>query len=77
VTRLRLVPFRQLRKVVESSGYVWVRSVGSHNVFRNPEGKTVAVPDHGSMVIVRPLLRKILRDLNMSVETYDELLDKI
>ncbi len=26
------------------------------------------IPDHGSQVIVRPLLREVLRDLGLSVE---------
>jgi len=54
VTKLRLVAYRQLSKVAEAAGFRWVRREGSHNVFRNPEGRIVVIPDHGSQVIVRP-----------------------
>jgi predicted RNA binding protein YcfA (HicA-like mRNA interferase family) len=73
VTRLRLVPYRDLKKVAEAAGFQWVRCEGSHNVFRHPSGRVVIIPDHGSQVIVRPLLRKILRDLGLSPADYQRL----
>lgn len=77
MTRLRLVPYRKLRKVAEAAGFQWVRREGSHNVFRHPDGRIVVIPDHGSQVIVRPLLRKILRDLGLSIEEYHRLLEEL
>ncbi|MCL4501505.1 MAG: type II toxin-antitoxin system HicA family toxin [Deltaproteobacteria bacterium] len=76
MTRLRLVPYRDLKKIAEAAGFHWVRSEGSHNVFRNPAGNIVVIPDHGSQVIVRSLLRKILRDLCLTIEDYRRLLDE-
>ena len=76
MTKLRLVPYRDLKKVLAAKGFYWARCEGSHNVFRHDSGRIVVVPDHGSQVIVRPLLRKILRDLNLSPEEYHRLLDE-
>ena len=59
---------------MEAAGFEWVRREGSHNTFRNAEGKIVVLPDHGSQVIVRPLLHKILRDLGLSNEEYERLI---
>jgi predicted RNA binding protein YcfA (HicA-like mRNA interferase family) len=75
VTRLRVVPFRDLRRVAEASGFVWVRRDGSHHVFRNASGQTIVIPDHGSQVIVRPLVRKIIRDIGLTIDDYHALLD--
>ena len=75
MTRLRLVAYRELRKVTEKTGFRWVRREGSHNTFRNEEGSIIVIPDHGSQVIVRPLLRKILRDMGISIEEYHRFLD--
>ncbi|MBC7228148.1 MAG: type II toxin-antitoxin system HicA family toxin [Thermoflexales bacterium] len=72
-----MVPYRKLRKVAEAVGFQWVRREGSHNVFRHADGRIVVIPDHGSQVIVRPLLRKILRDLGLSVEEYHHLLEEL
>lgn len=76
MTRLRLVSYTQLRKLVERLDFKWVRRVGSHNTFRNKYGRTIVIPDHGSQVIVRPLLRKILRDIGLSVDDYNRMLDE-
>lgn len=76
MTRLRLVAYRELSKVAEVAGFRWIRREGSHNTFRNAEGRIVVIPDHGSQVIVRPLLRKILRDMGLSVEEYTRLLEE-
>ena len=77
MSRLRLLPYRDLRKVAEAAGFQWIRRVGSHNTFRNAEGRIVVVPDHGSQVIVRPLLRKIIRDLGLSLEEYERIVEQI
>lgn len=77
MTRLRLVPYRELRKLAEAAGFHWVRREGSHNCFRNAEGRIVVIPDHGAQVIVRPLLRKILRDMGLSVEEYHRILEQL
>lgn len=77
MTKLRLVPYRELSKVAEAAGFQWVRREGSHNTFRNAEGRIVVIPDHGAQVTVRPLLRKILRDMGLSVEEYHRILEDL
>lgn len=77
MTKLRLVPYRELRKVAEAVGFHWARREGSHNTFRNEDGRIVVIPDHGAQVIVRPLLRKILRDIGISVDEYQRILDEL
>ena len=75
MTRLRLVTYRELSKVAEKAEFHWVRREGSHNTFRNPSGRIIVIPDHGSQVIVRPLLRKILRDMGLSIEEFHQILE--
>jgi predicted RNA binding protein YcfA (HicA-like mRNA interferase family) len=77
MTRLRLVSYRELRNVAERTGFQWVRREGSHNTFRNEGGRIIVIPDHGSQVIVRPLLRKILRDMGISFEEYHHILNEL
>lgn len=75
MTRLRLLHFRELSKLAIYKGFTEIRCVGSHHTFRNQSGKTVVIPDHGSQVIVRPLLRKILRDMEVTVDEYNDWVD--
>lgn len=76
MSRLRVVPYRKLSRVVERAGFAWVRCEGSHNVFRHQDGRIIVIPDHGSQDIVRPLIRKIVRDMGLSVEEYHGFLDE-
>ena len=77
MSRLRPAPYRDLRRVAEKAGFRWVRRVGSHNTFRSEDGRIVVIPDHGSRVIVRPLLRRILRDLGLTPEDYQRMLETL
>jgi predicted RNA binding protein YcfA (HicA-like mRNA interferase family) len=73
MSRLKLLSYRDLARVVETAGFTWVRRQGSHNVFRALDGRVIVIPDHGSQVIVRPLLRKIVRDMGLTVDEYNQL----
>jgi len=45
---------------------------GSHIFFGHDDGRTTVVPMH-NRELSRGLLRKILNDINLSVEEYDKL----
>jgi len=77
VSRLKLVPYRDLAKIAEAAGFEWVRSQGSHNTFRSADGRVIVIPDHGKQVIVRPLLRKLVRDIGLTVDEYNQLVDSL
>jgi predicted RNA binding protein YcfA (HicA-like mRNA interferase family) len=77
MTQLRLVPYRRLRRVVEAAGFQWARCEGSHNIFRDQRGRIVVIPDHGARPIGRGLLQKILRQIELTAEEYERILDEI
>jgi predicted RNA binding protein YcfA (HicA-like mRNA interferase family) len=77
VSRLKLLPYRDLARVAEAAGFEWVRRRGSHNTFRSPDGLVIIIPDHGKQVIVRSLLRKIVRDMGLTVDEYNRLIDSL
>jgi len=77
VSRLKLLPFRDLARIAELAGFYAARREGSHCTFRAADGRVVVIPDHGSQVIVRPLLRKIVRDMGLTVEEYNKLVESL
>ena len=77
MSKLKLLPYSDLKKVAVRCGFQWARCEGSHNTFKNPEGKIVVIPNHGSQVIVRPLLRKIIKDLGISTAEYRKIVEEI
>jgi predicted RNA binding protein YcfA (HicA-like mRNA interferase family) len=66
------LPIRKIISVIESLGFVHVRSKGSHAVCRHPDGRAVVVPQHGT--IKRGTLGSILRQAGITPTEFLELL---
>jgi predicted RNA binding protein YcfA (HicA-like mRNA interferase family) len=68
------VPVLKPREVIAllvAAGFVEVRQRGSHKQFRHSDGRATTVPFHAGRDISPILLRKIARDIGLTV---DELL---
>ena len=63
---------REVASLLQRLGFRNVRQRGSHRVFRHPDGQGTTVPFHGSRDIAPLLLRRIARDVGLSV---DELIE--
>ena len=65
------VPVLRTREVVallEGLGFVEARQRGSHKQFRHPDGRSTTVPFHAGRDISPTLLRKIARDIGLTVD---------
>lgn len=69
MSRLPLLPARELIRALQQER-------GSHIRLRHEDGRVVTVPVHPGQDIARGLLRKILRDAELSPQELDELLQK-
>jgi predicted RNA binding protein YcfA (HicA-like mRNA interferase family) len=67
---LPVVSARQLLRVLEAAGFEIIRQKGSHVRLKHPDGRVTTVPVHASRDIGRGLLRKILRDAEISREEF-------
>ncbi|OIO12825.1 hypothetical protein COX23_04885 [Candidatus Gottesmanbacteria bacterium CG23_combo_of_CG06-09_8_20_14_all_37_19] len=72
----RLSPIKAIKliKVLNILGFVPLRQKGSHLILRHKDGRETVVPVHKGEEIGRGLLRKILRDVNLTYKEYDDLL---
>ncbi|HUV49533.1 MAG TPA: type II toxin-antitoxin system HicA family toxin [Anaerolineae bacterium] len=67
------VPVLKPNKVVsmlERLGFLEVRQKGSHKQFRHPDGRGTTVPFHTGRDISPILLKKIVRDIRLTVEEF-------
>ncbi|MDX1655749.1 MAG: type II toxin-antitoxin system HicA family toxin [Candidatus Competibacteraceae bacterium] len=65
------VPVLKPREVAElllKHGFQEVRQRGSHRQYRHPDGRGTTVPFHPGRDISPALLRKIARDIGLTVE---------
>lgn len=72
MTRLPIVGFRTMEKLLLRLGFVRVRQKGSHVFYRHPDGRTTTVPDHPGRDLARPLIREILREIELSPEQFQQ-----
>jgi predicted RNA binding protein YcfA (HicA-like mRNA interferase family) len=71
---LPLLDFKELSRLLLVLGFEPKRQKGSHVFFRNPDGRTTTVPNHPGRPLAKPLLREILREINISIDEFNELL---
>lgn len=65
---LPIVPGKALVIALQRAGYEVQRRRGSQVRLRHPDGRVVTVPVHAGQAVGRGLLRKILRDADLTVE---------
>jgi predicted RNA binding protein YcfA (HicA-like mRNA interferase family) len=68
VSRVPVLKPREVVALLERRGFVEVRQRGSHKQFRHADGRATTVPFHTSRDISPTLLRKIARDIGLTVE---------
>ena len=74
MNRLPVLKGREVIQALEEAGFRIVRQRGSHVRMTHPDGQVVTVPVHAGRDIGRGLLRKILRDAEITREAFLELL---
>lgn len=72
MAKLPLISGKKAIKVFLKDGYHVVRKKGSHFRLHHTSKKPLTIPDH--KLIGKGLLRKILRDAEMSIENFLKLL---
>jgi predicted RNA binding protein YcfA (HicA-like mRNA interferase family) len=58
-------------------GFERVRQKGSHVFYRHPDGRTTSVPHHRGRDLARPLIKEILREIELSSDEYEEYLKRL
>jgi len=64
---------REFQKVAGKLGFSKTRQTGSHERWNHPDGRAATIPLHGGGEIGPPLFFKILRQLGISPEEFQQL----
>ena len=59
---------REVAGLLGRLGFTEARQRGSHKQYRHPDGRSTTVPFHGSRDISPTLLRRIARDIGLTVD---------
>ena len=74
MSKLQLVDAKIMEKILFLLGFKRVRQKGSHVFYRHPDGRTTTLPHHRGRDIARPLLREILREIELAPEDLPRML---
>ena len=74
MSRLKLIDARRMEKLLFRLGFEKVRQKGSHAFYRHPDGRVTTVPHHKAKVLACPLIREILREIEIAVKDYNNYL---
>jgi len=61
-------------RALEKAGFSFSRQSGSHKIYKNKEGKRTTVPYHSNKILHPKTLKSILRDADLTIEKFIELL---
>jgi len=75
MTRLPVVDFKTMEKALLKLGFKKMRQKGSHVFYRHPDGRVTTLPNHPGRDLAKPLLREILREIELTPEAFLKLLD--
>ena len=70
MTRLPIADFEAMERVLFRLGFKAVRQRGSHVFYRNPDGRTTTLPCHPGRDLARPLIREILREIELTPDEF-------
>jgi predicted RNA binding protein YcfA (HicA-like mRNA interferase family) len=71
--KLRPAKPDEIRRVLEKSGFTCIRQSGSHMIFHHSDGRWTTVPIHKGKDLGKGVLRKIIRDAEISVDEFEQL----
>ena len=72
--KLPRVNAREVIAVLEKLGFSLARQSGSHMIYKNSAGRRVTVPFHAARILHPKVLSSILRDAELTTESFIELL---
>lgn len=76
MTKLPVLKGAEIIKLLQAIGFEVIRQRGSHVYLRHSDGRRTVVPVHKGKDIDRGLLRKIIRDVELSYQEFMGLTQK-
>ena len=77
MSKIPVIDAATFEKLLFNLGFKIVRQKGSHVFYRHEDGRYTTLPHHKGRDLGRPLIRTILKEINLSLEQYTKLLSVI
>ena len=70
IAGLPVLRSQEVEDILLRLGFAGRSAKGGHRLYRHPDGRTTTVPFHGTRDISPTLLRKICRDISVTVTDF-------
>lgn len=77
MNKLPVVDAKTMERPLLKLGFEKVRQKGGHVFYRHSDGRTTTLPYHPVKDLARPLVREILREIELSPDQFREELKKL
>jgi predicted RNA binding protein YcfA (HicA-like mRNA interferase family) len=76
MSKLPVTSAKDLERILFRLGFEFTRQKGSHRFYKHPDGRYTTLPHHPGEDISRPLIRTILRQIELDTDEYIRLLNE-
>jgi predicted RNA binding protein YcfA (HicA-like mRNA interferase family) len=76
MSKLPLISAKDFEKLLFDIGFEFKRQKGSHKFYKHSDGRYTTLPHHGNQVLARPLIRQILREIELTPEEFGRLMQE-
>lgn len=77
MSRLPIVDFKTMDTLLRNLDFRAVRQKGIHVFYCHPDGRTTTLPNHPGRDLSRPLMREILREIDLDPQAFEDALRKL
>ena len=77
MSKLKLINSKTMEKLLLELGFEKIRQKGSHAFYRHTNGRTTTIPHHKARMLARPLIREILREIEITIDDYNNHIEKL
>ena len=77
MSKLKLINAKTMEKLLLELGFEKTRQKGSHAFYRHDDGRTTTIPHHKARMLARPLIREILREIEITIDDYNSHIKKL
>ena len=77
MSKLLIINANLLEKILFELGFIKKRQKGSHAFYRHSDGRYTTIPFHGKRDLARPVIRSVLRQIGLDIDSYNRLVQKL
>jgi len=77
MSKLPITDAKTFERILLILGFKFVRQKGSHKFYRHLDGRYTTIPHHANTDLSRPLVREILRQIEVSPEEFTNILKNL